>query len=165
MTTPAQSLFDRAFNYLHDIEGGHSDDPDDPGGETKYGISKASFPDEDIENMTLDRAKELYRIHYWEQYKCDKIKSPMLAVELFVAVVNVNAILVIMYLQRACNTLGAELVVDGLIGAKTIGWINQHRHPKAIVAALEGELYQHYKSQGKKKYISGWLIRSDKDFL
>jgi lysozyme family protein len=157
------TLFDKAFDYLMDIEKGYSDDPDDSGGKTKYGISKASFPNEDIENLTKDRAKELYRINYWEQYKCHMIKSPVLAVELFVAVVNINAVKVIKMLQRACNTLGAALEPDGIMGGQTLTFLNCFRHPKAILAAMEGEMYGHYK-EGKKKYIAGWLIRNDKDF-
>ena len=157
------ALFDKAFDYLMGIEGGFSNDPDDPGGKTKWGISKASFPNEDIENLTKDRAKVLYRIHYWEAYKCNLIKSSVLAVELFVAVVNINAVKVIKMLQRACNTLGAELEPDGNIGNQTLTFINSFRHPKAILAAMEGEMYQHYK-EGQKKYIAGWLIRNDRDF-
>ena len=159
-----KDYFPQVFNYLMNIEGVYSNDSDDPGGETKYGISKASFPDEDIKNLTLHRAEYLYRKHYWERYKCDLIQSPILAAELFVALVNVSAFRVIRYLQIACNELGANLKVDSIIGPATLDFINSFRHPKAIVSGLEGEMYQHYINQGKKKYISGWLIRNDKDF-
>ena len=40
-------------------EGGYVNDPDDPGGETKYGISKKAFPKEDIKNLTIVRAKDI----------------------------------------------------------------------------------------------------------
>lgn len=159
-----KDYFPQIFEYLLNIEGLYSDDPDDPGGETKYGISRASFPEEDIKNLTKERAEYLFRIHYWERYRCNQIKSPLLAAEVFVAVVNVSAVKVIKYLQIACNNLGANLKVDGLIGPATLDFINGFRHPKAIVAAFEGEMYQHYLRQGKKKYISGWLIRNDDDF-
>lgn len=46
-------------------EGGYVDDPDDPGGETKYGISKRKYPDVDIKNLSIDDAVEIYRRDYW----------------------------------------------------------------------------------------------------
>lgn len=47
------------------LRDGYVNDPDDSGGETKYGISKRSFPKEDIKNLTLGRALELYYKYYW----------------------------------------------------------------------------------------------------
>ena len=41
-------------------EGGFVDDPDDKGGMTKYGISKRSYPDVDIENLTKAEAVQIY---------------------------------------------------------------------------------------------------------
>ncbi|HEX7682416.1 MAG TPA: glycosyl hydrolase 108 family protein [Trinickia sp.] len=36
--------FERAFALVVGIEAGYVNDPNDPGGETKYGISKRSYP-------------------------------------------------------------------------------------------------------------------------
>lgn len=44
---------------------GYVNDPHDPGGETKYGISKRAYPSEDIQNLSLVRALELYYRDYW----------------------------------------------------------------------------------------------------
>ena len=41
-------------------EGGYVNDPDDPGGETKYGISKRSYPALDIKNLTVEQATAIY---------------------------------------------------------------------------------------------------------
>ena len=57
--------FDTAFSRLIDSEGGYVNDPADPGGETKYGISKRSYPDVDIANLTLDGAKAIYLRDFW----------------------------------------------------------------------------------------------------
>ena len=68
--------FDKALKFVLKWEGGYSNDPRDPGGETKYGISKRSYPKEDIKNMTLDRAKEIYYQNYWLKAGCDKLPFP-----------------------------------------------------------------------------------------
>lgn len=51
------SDFDKAFEIVIGHEGGYVNNPKDPGGETKYGISKRTYPNEDIRGMTLERAK------------------------------------------------------------------------------------------------------------
>lgn len=57
--------FDIAFDRLIDHEGGYVNDPKDPGGETKFGISKRSYPDVDIKNLTLEQAKAIYLRDFW----------------------------------------------------------------------------------------------------
>lgn len=57
--------FPAAVSFVIAHEGGYSLDPNDPGGETKFGISKRSHPDEDIANLTEDRAREIYCSEYW----------------------------------------------------------------------------------------------------
>lgn len=57
-------------------EGGYVNDPDDPGGETNFGISKRSFPDVDIKNLTKDEAKEIYREHFWNPIAGDARPYP-----------------------------------------------------------------------------------------
>lgn len=42
------SLYDEAFKEVLGFEGGYVDDPEDKGGETKFGISKRSYPYVDI---------------------------------------------------------------------------------------------------------------------
>ena len=60
------SFFDAAFLLVVGEEGGYVNDPRDPGGETKYGISKRAYPALDIANLTLDQAKAIYRKDYWD---------------------------------------------------------------------------------------------------
>ena len=62
-----------AFDRLMDHEGGYVNDPNDPGGETKYGVRKRSYPDEDIPNMTRERAKVLFRRDFWDRINGDKL--------------------------------------------------------------------------------------------
>lgn len=65
------SYFDAAFGIIVGIEGGYVNDPKDPGGETKYGISKRRYPSEDIKNLSMERAQFLYRRDYWNSNGCE----------------------------------------------------------------------------------------------
>jgi lysozyme family protein len=58
--------FDEAFDRLIANEGGYVNDPADPGGETNWGISKRSYPDVDIANLTRDGAKAIYKRDFWD---------------------------------------------------------------------------------------------------
>jgi lysozyme family protein len=48
------------------------DDPHDPGGRTKFGISQASYPKLDIAILTRDEAVDIYYRDYWAKYKLDE---------------------------------------------------------------------------------------------
>lgn len=54
-------------------DGGYTNNPLDPGGETKFGISKRAHPNEDIKNLTLERALEIYRAQYWDFYNVESL--------------------------------------------------------------------------------------------
>lgn len=47
------------------LDDGYIWDKNDPGGETKYGISKKSYPDVDIKLLALDGAIDIYMRDYW----------------------------------------------------------------------------------------------------
>lgn len=67
---------DKSFDILMEFEGGFVNDSNDKGGMTKYGISKKAYPNEDIENLTPARAKELYLKDYWIPSGCDDLQWP-----------------------------------------------------------------------------------------
>jgi len=112
--------FDDAFTKLVNPshEGGYVNNPADPGGETKYGISKRSYPEEDIPNLTLDRAKQLYARDFWCPAGCDALPD-MLKFEMFDLAVNTSArgkpTTAIKMLQNAVGS-----VPDGILGPKTL---------------------------------------------
>lgn len=66
--------------------GGYTNDPVDPGGETKWGISKRANPDVDIKNLTREQAVEIYKRKYWKD-EWEKLGFP-LAVCMFDTAVN-----------------------------------------------------------------------------
>lgn len=69
--------FGAAFETLIGHEGGYVNDPTDPGGETKYGISKRAYPRVDIKGLTLEGAKRLYREDYWDPLGGDSLGDPL----------------------------------------------------------------------------------------
>jgi lysozyme family protein len=81
--------FEKAIEFTLKWEGGYSNDPTDPGGETKYGISKRAHPDLDIANLTLEDAKDIYRAEYWDASGCNNLSEPFDMV-VFDAAVNMG---------------------------------------------------------------------------
>lgn len=63
----ADQGFEMAIEGILKSEGGYANDPDDRGGETKYGISKRSYPDLDIPSLSVDDAKRIYKKDYWDK--------------------------------------------------------------------------------------------------
>jgi len=61
-----QLTFDQAFDRLIGHEGAYVWNPADPGGETKYGISKRSYPALNIKHLSVDMAKSIYRKDFWD---------------------------------------------------------------------------------------------------
>ena len=72
-----------------DFEGGSrvTNDPDDPGGLTKYGLSQKYNPDLDIATLTEAQAKEIYKERYWDKVNGDELPYPY---DLIVADTAVN---------------------------------------------------------------------------
>lgn len=106
--------FDESFEILIGHEGGYVNDPNDPGGETKYGISKRSYPHEDIACMTLERAKEIYKRDFWDRCCCDELPQE-LAFQVFDAAVNSGVRRAVRWLQNAVGVTS-----DGVCGAITL---------------------------------------------
>ena len=58
--------FQTAFDRLIGHEGGYVNDPSDPGGETKWGISKRSYPLRNIAELTREDAAQISRCDFWD---------------------------------------------------------------------------------------------------
>lgn len=72
--------FYNALAFTIPREGGYVNDPDDPGGETKWGVSKRYHPNEDIQNLTPQRAAEIYYEEYWLGSGADLLPDPLCTV-------------------------------------------------------------------------------------
>ena len=79
--------FAKSLNFVLKWEGEYSNDPSDPGGETKYGISKRAYPELDIESLTKEDAARIYYRDYWQPLDCDS-RQDGVAMSVFDAGVN-----------------------------------------------------------------------------
>ena len=119
--------FNNAFDELIGHEGGYVFDARDPGGETRYGISKRAYPQVDIKNLTLDQAREIYRRDYWQRAQCDKLPDGV-AFDVFDAAVNSGVGQAVRWLQRAVGVAD-----DGIVGPRTLAAV--HALPPGTVQA------------------------------
>ncbi len=92
--------FDTAFDRLMGHEGGYSNDPRDPGGETRWGVSKRSYPNVDIANLTREGAKEIYRRDFWGRINGDRLHDGV-AFQVFDFAVNSGIETAVRKLQKA----------------------------------------------------------------
>ncbi|MBP8288552.1 MAG: glycoside hydrolase family 108 protein, partial [Chromatiaceae bacterium] len=56
-------------------EGGLVNDPKDPGGVTKFGISQRSYPALNIRALSLDEAKAIYQRDYWDKVQGEALPA------------------------------------------------------------------------------------------
>ncbi len=71
-----RSSFDDAFKIVVGLEGKPTNDPQDPGGLTIFGLSQKFNPEVSLD-MTIDRAKAIYLRKYWDPTGCDTAPYPM----------------------------------------------------------------------------------------
>ena len=149
------TTFDQAFEIIIGHEGGYVNDPRDPGGETKYGISKRAYPKEDIKNLTLDRAKLLYKRDYWDAVEAESIPGAA-RLMLFDCAVNTGVGMAKKLLQRAVGTKD-----DGIIGPKTRAAIS---NTPDLAMKFAGYWLQYYTDlPGWPTYGKGWTRRVAND--
>ncbi len=158
------SVFRQAVEWVLEHEGGYVNDPADPGGETKYGISSRSYPDLDIESLTRDEAIEIYRRDWWQKYEYDRIRPPKLAVKVFDMAVNMGPTTAHRLLQKALVAAFEPVKVDGIIGPKTLGAVDVV-DPDDLMCALVTLSVEHYDQLVKRnprleRFWQGWMNRA-----
>lgn len=181
--------FERAVEMVLRHEGGYIKDPNDPGGATNYGISlrflsKLGVIDpadgylvgdvdrdgdidiHDIILMTREDAIAIYRSQWWDRYGYARIEYEPLATKLLDLSVNMGPAAAHRLLQRSVNvTLGRRLVVDGILGPKSIACINCVADPEALLRAFLDRAEGFYRSLNQPRYLKGWLNRLYDDAL
>ena len=156
--------FDSFKPLLVPAEGGYGNAANDPGGETKYGISKHSYPNVDIKNLTLDDAFVILKRDFWDHYGMDRFISQDLANKMFLALINENPYSAIRCFQRAINHCGGNIIEDGLMGVKTIscgnslpqGWLlDRFRIEEALFYCFRVTV-----SPSQMNDLHGWINRA-----
>lgn len=159
------SNFNKAIAVVLEHEGGYVNNPKDPGGETKYGITKRSYPNVDIKNLTVDEAKAIYFADFWTPAGYENINYDDVATKIFDTAVNVGNKRAFRFAQQAANACGAKLVVDGVLGSKSYAAINSI-DPKQYLAQFRKIQADYYKSlvDGRPSlsvFLRGWLRRAE----
>lgn len=147
------TVFQKAMLRTKLNEGGYINDKDDRGGETNMGITKKYYPDEDIKNLTRERANAILYRDYWLKYKINTLPAEISDIVFDDAVVQGPGT-AIKNLQKAL-----KVKADGIIGPQTLNALKEADYQKIKkqfsdnANAVEDEYQKNDASQ--KKYEKG----------
>lgn len=141
------------INRILSHEGGYVNHPNDPGGETKWGIAKRSHPNVDIRNLTRDGAIEIYRKEYWQPVEA--LNLPVaLQFQVLDASINHGLSRAVSLLQRAVGVAD-----DGDYGPVTHNTV-WATNDLAVGAAFNRERLRFYTNLGTfGPFGKGWVRR------
>lgn len=177
-------VFSTALAYVLLHEGSsYVDDPTDPGGATKFGISLRAlqalghldgldldFNDDghvdarDIAAMTQAEASQIYREAYWDKWGYGRINDPTVTTKVFDLAVNMGPAQAHRLAQRAIRCVWFPVPEDGVLGTQTVSALNAAR-PDILYASLKSEAAGFYRwlataKPTVSKYLDGWLTRA-----
>lgn len=164
-------FFEVVFERLIGHEGGFTKDPRDDGNwtggrqgvgvlkGTKYGIAANTYPDLDIENLTLDQAKAIYYRDWWLKAGAEYLPKDMVY-QMWGFAVNAGMGNARRVLQRAVGVAD-----DGVVGPMTIAAIRK-MDPKDLPLRFTSFKLKHYTSLEKfSVYGRGWTNRVADDLI
>lgn len=162
-------------------EGGHADDPDDPGGATNFGISlrwlrslgelegdldgDGDVDGGDIRCLSREDAARFYYEHWWRPQGYGLFSSDAVATKVFDLAVNMGPRPAHQILQRAVRAACGEMLIDdGVIGPKTRQAV-EACSGGLLSAAMRSEAAGSYRliaasKPRLKKFLRGWLNRA-----
>lgn len=148
----------RAIGPVLEHEGGYVNHPADPGGETKYGITKRNYPNLDIKSLTREQAIQIYFHDYWKAYM-DQIHDYRIAAKLFDMSVNMGHSRANKIVQKA-----AGVEADGVIGPHTLEAINSANADELLKEIISRQL-EFYDGLVDRKpemiaFLKGWSNRA-----
>ena len=159
--------FEKIFDYLLKVEGGYTNDKNDKGGETTWGITKEEARDfgykGNMQDLTMDFAKSIYFKKYYLGNKLDKVINNKVALSICDWAVN-SGKNGIKNAQIAINQLtNANLDIDGIIGNKTLEALNA-ADPEKFLEVYHNLQRIYYRSKiesdkTQKEFLAGWLNR------
>ena len=159
--------FERIFDYLLKVEGGYTNDKNDKGGETIWGITKEEARDfgykGNMQELTKDFAKYIYLKKYYLGNKLDKVVDDKVALSICDWAVN-SGRNGTKNVQVALNQInGSDLIVDGIIGNKSLEVLNA-TDPEKFLEVYHNLQRIYYKGKvevdrTQEKFLTGWLNR------
>jgi lysozyme family protein len=175
-----ERLIDQAVTDAMGLEGVDSNDPDDAGGRTRFGVTEAFARSVGytghMDDLTLDKVRALYRQYFVVMPGFDKVLQidPSIGAELVECGINLGPGAPSTFLQRWLNGFNvagaryAPLKVDGRIGAVTLEALKaflRWRGPMGATALLRGlncSQGQHYLERSEikptnRKFLFGWI--------
>jgi lysozyme family protein len=156
--------FEKRVNHVLNSEGGFVNDPIDKGGATNRGISWDVWVENaqnilgkqptlaNLENLSAEEAKTIYKVKYWDKIFLDDIEDGDLRWLIFDFYVNSGSNSIIV-LQKVLNEMGHSLSVDGGLGPNTINAINE---TSSVI-----DLYNNFK-EGRVIFIEN-IVQKDID--
>lgn len=148
--------FYTAFDRLVNHEGGYVNNPNDPGGETKYGISKRSYPTLNIKELTLDMARAIYLRDFWKPLGDDA--HPAIKFQAFDFAVNAGIQTAIRKLQQAIGVAD-----DGHFGPISRDALNS-MSPATVLFLYNSKRIEFYTSLSTfQTFGKGWMRRVAKN--
>ena len=150
-------MTDDRFNYyierILDHEGHYVFHPNDPGGETKWGISKRTYPDLNIKGLTREQAIEIYRRDFWSQVADAKL-DPAMAYQVLDSAINSGMGNTRRFLQRAVGVAD-----DGILGPVSLAYIRAADPTDLVLRFLAERLEFMTKLTVWNTFGKGWARR------
>lgn len=174
-----EERFKYAVGVVLKHEGGLSNDKDDRGGITKYGISLRFLKSEnldidddgdvdkdDIIHLDLAEADEIYAKFWWNRFHYNNINDLMLATKIFDTSVNMGASQCHKILKRAMNHLvDIPIVETGDLNASTIALVNRLNSNDLLenFRTEEKDVYMQIveRNPRMKTFLNGWIHRAE----
>lgn len=149
--------FTTAIKIILNNEGGYVNNPSDKGGETNFGISKRSYPNLDIKNLTRKEAKEIYRVDYWNKIHGERLNNQDIAYQIFDFTVNAGYTRATKTTQKLLN-----IKVDGIFGEQTISNLNSCFY-ELFISNYRIERIKYYTNLARKtsqrQFLYSWIRR------
>ena len=154
-----KTSFEEIINKVLEHEGGYVNDPTDLGGETKYGITKRFYPDIDIKNLTIEKAKEIYKRDYWDKNRIEEVPRELWYIY-FDMCVNMGRRTAVKILQRAANSSGHRLEVDGGMGPVTVKGLQNISVDRVRAFRIKYYVDLINSKPEQEKFYYGWFRRT-----
>tara|TARA_R110001592_G_scaffold25357_2_gene96340 strand:- start:152 stop:688 length:537 start_codon:yes stop_codon:yes gene_type:complete len=155
------ALFLQAVYETLEREGFLSNDSIDPGGLTKWGISKKAYPKLDIRGLTKKDAIKIYYKDYWLKCRINELPNNLKGI-MFDGAVNQGISRIVKILQQTTNRKGGSLIVDGKIGRNTISQAIKYKPEPKRMRAYRVKFYCDLiaRKPELEKYFYGWFKRA-----